>query len=349
MTGDKPTQRQITSALKKSQLVPPLSYPSTIILRKDLERDIIKASAIDSPSDGKYTVIYGNPQSGKSTLLHHALQHRKAVLGFRISKDTRAISQLLIKQLTGLLDYEYCSDDKLIEAMKACPTVPTIILNIDHDTTDTLGEIETFADMIAPYCHCIIVTSNPTKCLKLFREIDKAVQVDLPCHVICVRDLQPDEAKALLKTHSATATLSDEEVQRVFNSIGKNVGILTKLIEAVKTSNQKPSVVVDEFIAHHLRIAALQLKRIPRHTEKMLQAAIKKTGKTDISLEMLCDSTDGDYFVSLQQRDGSLFIFHPKKLCYELKSTALKTAALTTIGSINKRSEPTIRQTTAVA
>ena len=346
MTWDEPTPRKITSALKKSQLVPPLSYPSTIVLREDLEREIINASAIDYPSDGKYIVIYGNPQSGKSTLLHHALQHRKAVSEFRISKNTEVSSELLIKKLTGLSESAFYSDDKLIEAMKACPTVPTIVLNIDHDVSDIGESIETLAAMIAPYCHCIIITSNPTKCLTLFRKTDKAVQVDLPCHVICVGDLQPDEAKALLKTHSATAALSDEDVQCVFNSIGTNVGTLTKLINAVKTSKDKPSVVVDDFISHHLRIVTLQLKHMPQYAEKILKAVIKKTGKTDISLEMLFDSTGGDHAALQLCKDDSLLIFHPKKLCYEMRSTALKNAALATMGPISNRSEPNIGHTT---
>ena len=265
-------------------------------------------------------MVYGDKGVGKSDLVDHMAMGRKGVIKISVS-SVKSVNDWIVVIAEDVLGYPVqLGIYDLIEAMRKCKVIPTIIFDVDLNSNTGyhnayVESIQILAKMLAKCCRVIIVLPEATAVLDFDREQDYA-------DFICVDEMTAEEAGLMLRSLDFKG--SDADMQQVFAQIGTRPTLLLSLVRSVPRKFSTVQLFIDDLIEH----AKMELE-IFRH--KAILRALKDS-PDGVSCMNFANMVSGDIRLGVpaqvaddMKRSGAIF-YHEGSGMYKLSSTAHKTA-----------------------
>ena len=315
------TVGKLTFAIEKAEITS--SRSKNFIPRPNIAQKIYDALTYESLEDDCYTIVYGPKGIGKTELVDHTAIGRKGVVKVKVSSANKKeeVVQSITKKLIGDTNIHDWNIESLIEAVKKCAIIPTIIFDIERgDDNTVVGDqvvvaVKSLSKDLAPYCRCIVVLSEATAILKFGKDRrEKFIYVD---------EMEREEAKELLKLKSK---LTEAQMSYVFETIGTSPLDLIKLSKEVSDTYS-----VKDYVADVLREVKVGLRAF-RH--KPILKALRRN-LNGVHLDYFKDQVDGGIDLSdpvavgIAMKTHDAIVYRKELDMYMLMSTAHRTVLKT--------------------
>ncbi len=231
----------------------------------------------DENPDGCYYIVFGAKGSGKSTVVQNAFAGRKGVVNVRIfnsiSKDEIAL-EIAKSIIAGknIIPKNTSIQVFLIENIQKCPTVPTIIFDVEKgpssDPSRSLEAIRSITKSLAEHCHCVIILSEANAALEFRRDTSREEFIfvdemtDAEGRVFLEKLFNTDRQKAF---NNDKQKLTDDDLNYIFSNLGKNPAKLRRLKKHVRNRMGVVSVreAIEEYVEMQIQRASTELKLFP--------------------------------------------------------------------------------------
>lgn len=265
--------------------------------RKDL-RDVLGKIINRTDANGNFFILYGAMATGKSVAVENALHGINGV--FRVRVTSTSSRNSLIEQLTkhcsvsGVSNKDHYNLLHAFSKGNGSGKLVTIVFDVDCTACDgsmsAVYAARSVAKEFGVVCNCIIVMPEPNAMQPFYYSTREKF--------ILVEGLSEVEAREYFKQRNYE--VSEDDMNRIVNTIGTSPGMLKKMVGEIKSGQ----CTLDEFIQNTLKRARGRLFAFPL---KPILLALKEHP----------NGVSTSYFDG--QRYNGVFLPNPREVTVELR------------------------------